>query len=383
VPTGIGTSYELTVGHVVNMDEAIFMVSPQDSPLLTGVNADGMLLLPQQGGLDQTEFFWMDEEILTPRSTIQTGATTGDGFIVVAAGDRTKFSTGDVIRVVHAGGAEQVRVTGYGTTDDYLLVTRGYNGTTARTVSTGVKAIGLGTALAEGSDPEAARTTDRSTASNYTQIFGPTSVHMSRTEQKIRKYGVPNEFTHQLMNRITENVISREQAFLYGIKATSATTKIRTTGGIYSYVSTNVDSTSTQLTVAKIEAAQQLAYNKGGAPDVLMANPASLADLNDTGNVTVVRTELVESRRGRARVTVITTEFGDVSVARNRWNEPGDALLFKRGMVVRRVLDPLQVERLAKTGDADKVQLVCEEGLEIKGQKHAVRFSNLSYTAAY
>lgn len=382
MPTGIGTSYELTVGHVVNMDEAIFMVSPIDSPLLTGVNAEGMLILPSTP-VDQTEFFWMDEEILTPRSTIQTGTTTGDAWIVVAAGDQTKFSTGDMLLLNHAAGREYVRVTGYGVTSDSLTVTRGYDSTTAGTVTAGIKVIGLSTALAEGSDPEAARTADRTTASNYTQIWGPTAVHMSRTEQKIRKYGVANEFTHQLANRITENVIAREQAYLYGRKYNSTTSKIRTTGGIYSFITSNVDATSTQLTVAKIEAAQQLAYNKGGSPDILMANPASLADLNDTGNVTIVRTDNVDTRRGRARVTVVTTEHGDVSIVRNRWNEPTDALLFKRGMVTRRVIDPLQVERLAKTGDSDKVQLVAEDGLQVKGQKHAVRFSALGYTAAY
>lgn len=385
MPVGMATAYDLTTGVVVDMDEMIYLVSPTDSPMLTGVDADGLSLVGVQGGLRNIQFDWLDEDILTPRSTIQTGSTTGDAFIILAAGDQTKFSTGDLVRIIHTGGAgkEYARVTGYGTTTDSLTVTRAFDSTTARTVTAAAKVIGMGSAIAEGSDPENGRTADRNDRSNYTQIFGPTAVKMSRTEQRIKKYGVADEFSHQLMNRIRENVISREQAAIYGRKYNSTTQKIRTTGGLLSFITTNVDSTSTQLTVAKIEAAQQLAYNKGGMPTTLMANPAALADLNDTSNVTIVRTVEASSLRGRTHVTVVTTEFGDLAIARNRWLEPTDAVLFNRENVTRRVLDPLQAQRLAKTGDSDVMMIVCEEGWEFKGQQHAVAFSALSYTAAY
>ena len=44
----------------------------------------------------------------------------------------------------------------------------------------------------------------------------------------------------------------------------------------------------------------------------------------------------------------------------------------------RRVIQPLVVEALAKTGDSDKVQIVCEEGLQVKGESHMARFTNLT-----
>ena len=43
---GRGTSYDLTVGIIVDMDEAIYLLSPEDSPLLTGFNSDGLAVLP-------------------------------------------------------------------------------------------------------------------------------------------------------------------------------------------------------------------------------------------------------------------------------------------------------------------------------------------------
>jgi hypothetical protein len=382
MPTGVATAYDLTVGVVVNMDETIYLLSPADSPMISGLASDGLSVISSRP-VDEIVFSWLDDTILTPRSTV-AAIVTADAEINVATGDRTKFSTGDVIMVsktnANDGSGEKMRVTGYSaTTATTLLVTRGLTGS-ATTYASDSIVLGLGTALSEGSDPEAARTVDRVESSNVTQIFGPTSVHVSATEQVVRKYGVRNEMTHQLMARMKENVISREQAFLYGTKFNSTTAKIRTTGGLASFITTNVNTSSTQLTVANINTLQQSLYNRGGSPDRLMANPVALSDLNDLGNTSVVRVEVSDGRRGRVRTSYVDTEFGSVAIVRNRWVTSFDAFLFEREHVIRRVLRPLTFEMLAKTGDADKGQIVCEEGLEVVGQSHMARFEALSYS---
>src|SRR5690606_18264289 len=178
---------------------------------------------------------------------------------------------------------EQIRVTGYGTTADTITVTRGLSGTN-KAYGTDVIVIGVGTSLAEGSDPEAARSVDRVESSNVCQIFGPTSVHMSATEQLVAKYGVANEWAHQLYKRTRENAISREQAYLYGIKYYSTTSKVRTTGGIRNFLVTNVEATDTGLTLVSISDQQQACYNQGGSPDRLMANPIVFKELTDVTN---------------------------------------------------------------------------------------------------
>ena len=42
-------------------------------------------------------------------------------------------------------------------------------------------------------------------------------------------------------------------------------------------------------------------------------------------------------------------------------------------------MQPLVVEALAKTGDSDKVQIVCEEGLQVKGETHMAVYNSLTY----
>jgi uncharacterized protein (DUF2141 family) len=380
MPTGRATAYDLTVGVVVNMDEAIYMLSPQDTPMLTGLGSDGLTMIGQSP-VDEIQFDWMTDSILTPRSTLAGAATTGDLVLTVASGDRIKFSTGDIVTVGKQNAVEQIRVTGYSSGTDVLNVTRAWAGT-ATNYASGAIVVGIGTALAEGSDPEAARTVDRVQVSNVTQIFGPTKVDLSRTEQQVRKYGVGNEFTHQLTGRMTENAISREQTFLYGARVNSTTLKVRTTGGLRFFITTNVDTSATSLTVATITTKQQTGYNAGGFADVVMANPVAIADLNAAADTLVVRQTLDDPKRGRTRVTFVDTEFGSVLLARNRWCLPMDAFGISRENVIRRVMQPLIFERLAKTGDSDQGQIVCEEGLEVKGEQHLFRFNNLAYTGS-
>ena len=375
------SAYDLTVGVVVNMDEAIYMLSPDDSPLITGIAADGLSVL-SSSPVDEIVFSCMTDSLLVPRSSLNGAITTGDTVVTVATGDRSKFSTGDIFRVQKVGDVDEIlRITGYGTTTDTLLVSRAFVGT-ATNYANGAIVIGLGTALPEGDDPEAARTVDRTEITNVTQIFGPTAVHLTRTEQQVRKYGVSNEFAHQTMGRMAENVIGREQALVYGRKLNSTTAKIRTTAGLVAFIQSGKDTTLTQLTVANCSTVLQGCYNRGGLPDRLLANPVAFQDLNDVTNTSVIRMDIQDARRGRLRTALVETEFGSLPLVRHRWMAPSDAIFLRRDNAIRRILQPLVLERLAKTGDSDKAQIVCEEGLEVKGEGHMARLANLSYTGS-
>lgn len=376
--TGKLTSYDLTTGVIVDMDEAIYMVSPTDSPFLAGTGADGLSVLASRPAT-QKKLEWQDEELLLPSSTIGVTFTTGDTALRVAsAAHRERFSTGDILML--GPHLEWVRVTGYSVTStDYLVVARAYGGVDSQHTSGG-KIVSVGLALAEGSDPENARAVDRSARFNYTQIFGPTKVEMSRTDAKIGRYGVSDEFNHQLMARITENVISREQAILYGTRLDDTTNKRRTMGGLFYYINAQgtVDSSTTALTVGAIQTMQQTLYNAGGVPDRAAANPAQIKNLTDVATLTTINEGRDETGRGRQAAVYVDTEFGRLTLVRNRYVLTTDLFLFVRDQVVRRIFDTLQFEWLAKTGDSKKGQIVCEESLEVKGPQHMGIFTALA-----
>lgn len=375
--TGVVSSYDLTVGLTVNMDEAIYLHDADDLPLLTGVGADGMSVL-SSAPVDQVEFSWLDEQRLTPRSQLAAAATTAETTFTVQTNDGLKFSTGDVVMVRKANGSEIARITGI--SSDALTVTRGLAGT-ATNYASGAEILGLGTALAEGSAPQNFRAQDTTKRTNCTQIFGPSQIQMTGTDRVIPRYGIPDQWAHQLRLRQFESAVAMEQAYLYGGYYNSTTTKIRTTGGLRYFISTNLDTTSTQLTVTAVQSLLQKCYNRGGLPDRLIANPVAMSDLNDITNTSVVRVTDVDSQRGRVRAAFLETEYGSLSLVRNRYAAGTDAFLVKRDGVKRRRLRPMQFKMLGAVGDYDQGIFLCEEGLQVKGEKHMAMLNTLGYNA--
>ena len=377
------TSYDLAVGVKINMDELIYMISPTDSPFINGIGTDGRQLLGSSG-VDQQEFKWMDEELLIPRATVTDTGAAGAGAtdVTVSTSDIYKFQVDDLITIGEADAAVNAavkRVTHVNTDAGVLTLADWANSADwpATTAAHADTVICVGTALVEGSDPGEARSADRTIRTNCTQIFGPTPIHMSRTEQQVSRYGVSDEFAKQVYGRTVENVITREQAYLYGQYNNDTSNKRRSTGGLNYHITSNTD-TSTTLTVSALEALQQKCYNAGGMPDLLIANPASFATLNAVSDSGRVRTVIDDPRRGRVPVASVFTEFGETQMLRNRWCHAETAFLITKEGVSRRVMQPLVVEALAKTGDSDKVQIVCEEGLQVKGEQHMGKFTTLT-----
>lgn len=377
------TSYDLAVGVKINMDELIYMISPTDSPFINGIGTDGRQLLGSSP-VDQQEFKWMDEELLIPRATVTDTGAAGAGAtdVTVSAADSYKFQVDDLITIGEADAAVNAavkRVTHVNNTAGVLTLADWANSDAwpATTAAHADTVICVGTALVEGSDPGEARSADRTIRTNCTQIFGPTPIHMSRSEQQVTRYGVSDEFAKQVYGRSVENVITREQAYLYGQYNNDTSNKRRSTGGLNYHITSNTDTTTT-LTITALENLQQKCYNAGGMPDLLIANPASFATLNAVGDSGRVRTVIDDPRRGRVPVSSVFTEFGETQMLRNRWCHAETAFLISKDGISRRVMQPLVVEALAKTGDSDKVQIVCEEGLQVKGEQHMGKFTNLT-----
>ena len=145
------------------------------------------------------------------------------------------------------------------------------------------------------------------------------------------------------------------------------------------FITTNTDATNNCLDVAELQTVMQKCYNAGGVPDLLIANPASLATLNAISDSGRLRTTIDDPRRGRVPTMSVFTEFGETQCVRNRWCAKEGAFLITKEGVSRRVMQPLVVEALAKTGDSDKVQIVCEEGLQVKGESHMSVYTGLHY----
>ncbi len=371
-------SYDLQVETKINIDELIYILTPDDLPLLSGIGSDGLGVIGKSP-VDNTEFFWLEEDVPLPRGTLNEALDTSELGVDVLDGDAVKFAVNDAIRIDN----EIMLITDIntGSTPEVLTVTRAALGTTAATHNSGAEIIGLGTVLPEG-DIGNANFQGRDKYSNYTQIFSK-RLTVSRTEQSIPKYGVPNELNKQMRNAMLHCNVGIEQAALYGIKYENAGSRIRSTGGLNHYVTTNTDTNTGWITVARIEALQQKAYDNGGMFDFITARPAHFQALNNTMGSERVQTVTIEdARRGRRRAQIVMTEFGEVTLVRNRYVRKTDAFCYSRDNFTQRIFQPLVAQKLAKTNDTDSFMMVAECGFQVKGQDHMAKFTNLDLAAA-
>lgn len=375
-------SYNLTVETPIDIDDMIYMLTPVDLPLMQGITSfgggAGVPVLPRTPTGDTT-FYWLEEEVPLPRGTTNGALDGSQTNVTMATGDAVKFAVGDAIRIDD----EIMLVTAINTSTEVLTVTRGSATETNTTVATHVDAsevIGLGTVLIEGA-VGSSNFVGRDKYSNVCQIWSKT-LQMSRTEQLIKKYGVPSELARQTANMLLHHATGQENSALYGVKFTHATNFRRQTGGLKYFVTSNVDSATDWLTVESIEARQQVAYDAGGMFDIIVARPAAFGALNNvTGSERVQTVTVDDARRGRKMAQTVNTEFGEVALVRDRLVKKTDAFCIKRGNFKMRQFRPTQVEKLAKTDDTDKYLVVAEGGFQVKGQDHMALFTGLDTSA--
>ena len=367
------------VGIYLDIDPMIQLLDPFDVPLQSGVDANGVSALAESQAFE-IKVEWLEEVGLTPRATLGT-ATSTDAFITVlpasaTPASRLRFQSNDIILV----DSEIMLVTGQGSTADTLTVTRAIYGPAAAAHSTGAAVVGLGSYAVEGGDPTPARAADRANVFNYLEIFGPYAVTVSETTRAIRKYGIADEFDHQAMMRLREGGVAYEQALLYGtrnINTASAAVYARAMGGMISYITTNVNSSTTALTEPTLLDQMQSCFDVGGNPDRAVMgskNKRILSGFTSFGQIQVMRPD---GTRG-VKVDTYISDFGQVLVVLDRWCRTADLFIFERDQAEMTTLRPFQLQPLAKTGDATKGMVIGEKSLRFFRQKHAARFSALT-----
>lgn len=374
-------SFNLTVETPIDIDEMIYITSPNDLPFIHGINSDGMPVL-QASAASDTTIYWLEEEVPLPRSSLLNAIPNGtDVTTTLAAGEAVKFAIGDQVLIDD----EIIEITGVNTTTEVLTFIRGaaaVNNTTAAAHLAGAEMLGMGSLLIEGA-VGSTNYQGRDKFYNIEQIFSK-KLNMSGTEQVIRKYGVPSELARQLANAAQNFGVGMEQAFLYGRRFSHATSFRRQMGGLKYYIASNVDTADTWLTVGSIEERQQAGYDLGSPGiEFIMAQPAAFGALNNTLGAERIQTVTIDdARRGRRRARTVMTQFGDVTLVWNRWVKKTDAFGLIRGNVQKRNLRPMQTVRLAKTDDTDSYMIVCECSLQVKGESHMAMWTGLDPSSA-
>ena len=250
---------------------------------------------------------------------------------------------------------------------------------------------------ADASDSTMAATVMRS---NYTQIMQKT-IKVSGTADAVSTYGRAKETAYQLAKKSAE--LKREFEYHLVGKAQNAavgngTDTARTFGNafgtdaastaiIHADVTVTIDSDAGTagnqagpLTEAAILSVNQKMYEAGSEAKYIMVKPADSLIIANFAAASGRERDFGAGKGIVNAVDLYVSPFGEQKVIINRFLKATECLVFDPAMWAIVTLRPFTRELLAKTGDADKHQIVGEFSLKHKNYKGTGRITNLSGT---
>lgn len=351
----------------------IALLDPSDAPFIEAIGgldgAASKFRFTNQGTLVE----WIEDTLAPLTGVFALTATANSATNVTSL----KVADGNMVQPGHIllTGTELLWVSA--NSSGVLTVTRSLGNSTMVTLATDASFSIVGMARLEGADSDPIGYTDLSTNSNYTQIFHK-EIKQTGTAPYQDRWGMTDQMQYESAKSIPEMMRLIERTLQYGKRSAGSTTTPRMMGGYQEFITTNKASGAnmsvSSLIPGIIEDAVELIYNAGGAGDFLaIVNPATYQKIKNAYDSSSYVRYAPEQNRFGTLVDRIVTPFGDVSFVIDRWQLSNLIPILKLDNVGMLTLRPWQVEDLAKTGDAEKKQLVGEYTFCLKLEKsHAL-----------
>jgi hypothetical protein len=253
-------------------------------------------------------------------------------------------------------------------------------------------AASLSNAAVEGADATSATMGVTTRAGNRTQIFQKT-VQIAGTLEAVDKAGRKSEKAYQLAKASSEVKRDMELTLLSNqVAAAGNSSTARTLGGLQAWLATNgdfgtsgvagasgttarTDGTDRTFTETILKTVVKEVYTAGGNPKVLMVNPAHKQTVSAFAGIAAQR-YMAPSNEATTIIgaaDVYLSDFGTMAVVPNRFMNATNAcdetaFVIDPDMLAIAYLRPFSTNELAKTGDSEKTQLICEATLEVKNE---------------
>lgn len=244
-------------------------------------------------------------------------------------------------------------------------------------------------AVLEGDDAVTDAATATARLSNVCQISDKVA-RVTGTQQVVEKAGRDDEMDYQVLlkglelKRDMEAILLTNQA-----KATGDSTTARKLASVLSWIKTNTDigtgaaadpsaadgtatrtdGTQRAYTEAQLKTVLESIWSNGGDPDTIMLGGFNKQVMSGfVGRGTPM--EDTKSKKIVATVDVYESDFGTLKIVPNRNNpRTRDALVLQMDMWALAYLRNMKRVKLAKTGDSEREQLICEYTLESRNEK--------------
>jgi len=260
------------------------------------------------------------------------------------------------------------------------------------------------TTAVEGADPVFTAASATTRLQNQTEIIEKTAM-ISGTVEATDRAGRDTEMAYQVIKRGKEVKRDFEHHLVgvHNVKAAGNASTARETASYATWCNANVSfgsggdaadgdgddvptvGTARALTEALLGAVVDSCFTNGGNPDTLMANAAQkrvitgFAGNANAGNATAFNTVHDNSDKTVINaVSLYVSDYGTMKVVPNRFLKVTDVLVYEKEFWKIGVLRDMKNTQIAKTGDAEKRQVLMEAGLIACNEKSSGIILSLS-----
>jgi hypothetical protein len=372
------TSYDQSATYILSLDPVV------DAILLDDSNVISVLGFSNEGkAVTQTKHEW-DEDELNPVVIIgngTSGLSASSATLMISASHAARVTAGTLLKDQLSGKMEVLQVTALSTNS--ATITRGFGGTSAETHASGATYDIIANPRPQGMDCPKDESVARTRPYNYTQIFSK-GVQLTGTAMAIEHNGISAEDSYQIDKRMRELIRELDRTVILGIRAASNVVDgtYGTMGGLMDFIkhasSGNTNSSAETLTPSVLNAMIKQIWDDGGTPDLILVGGTQKQKIA-TFDQEYRRTTL-DSRRAGFTVEEFVSDLGvNLRVVVDRWIPTDMAFVIDSSRIH---IKPLQgrsffLEKLAKTGDAEKWQVVGEYTMEVKNaaKAHAIHWN--------
>ena len=247
----------------------------------------------------------------------------------------------------------------------------------------------------EGDDATAATFIATTRVGNYCQIASKT-ISVSGTQRAVNTAGRADEYSYQLAKRGREIKRDMEYALTQN-QASSAggTGTARSLASLESWLATNKTSVGTgtaqttpgfssgtvvaptdstvqgTFTRASLNDVIQKCWTQGGDPKIIMCGPFNKTVASGFANIATLYKDVPAGRKGTilGAADLYVSDFGEHKIIANRFQRDRTILVLDMEYLGVATLRDMVTYDLAKTGDADRSQLLVEYTLEVRNEK--------------
>ena len=234
---------------------------------------------------------------------------------------------------------------------------------------------------------------------NYCQILSKT-VQVSGTLEQVDAAGRRGEMAYQMARRATELKKDLEFALVRNqASAAGSASTARVMGGLESGISTNksvgtsgaqtaisgatwtapTDGTQRTFSETLVKSVIKDMYTNGGDPKVAMVGPVSKQNFSGFSGIAANR-YMVGDGPGKivGAADVYLSDFGETAIIPSRIQRDRTAFILDPEFAAVAYLRDFQTSDLAKTGDSERKQIVCEATLELRNEKAHGKVADLT-----